>query len=769
MDVSIQTINYFFGFVTASLNAVYQQFCADGQPQYAPKKAAYDLEKARLEQLDSPDAGRLLSELHANFARSRAEITLNLQNVGARFVFTETERETLASYRREFSVSNPDAFENSLPTFLRDVAEQLLNPPPKTNTVPYFLLYIKGLYLARWESYLARKDAPDVQRRTASELFLDNPHWIAITNAFESLWKSVFSLGLISERQYKKIPMDPATSTIDRFELFHQNLKAAYELGKKSFDAETGFLYLPMLSMRRDGTRVPVRLFEPAEECLLQKVYGTDLEGYHDYFLTSERSEPPIMEKTFNKFWCLVEEALMIEYKITKETHLEEIQALIGRGEEQTALTDYASAIKRRLSDVEQMIQNTNEVLPLKAPLNPSDSGFQKYWLTKYTDFSKAHFYDMNYDILGDARRALLVAYSALNRTSLEALETGITARVLNKLRNLTDSDLFTGEMNLREEKLEKFTKIFSERLVAVVDQGAFPFSPEDNRDNLRVSWEKLIDNPPNDLDEDVRWRKLIGSCPQDEAEKEYWLGLKQRYEFVLGICDKDDAEARRWKMQIGIWGGGPAEMFRLRNLVVDLRGLHIDNQVKAYATVANLVELMAPLKQISSACAHTIWGGFLPLLMAFKPSKKLHSSIEMRFSGSLDGEVVNLPLLRTRYRAHTRSFYVSSMSLSYFQRQAQHVDVADTVSHTTDTTDSERSRLSEEGHSRDYISFFAVTSPDQQLSSDQLSSGKSSSEQREALTYSPYDMLMNQAREEEQQSAMRKCGSLPSLMGLLN
>ncbi len=473
-------------------------------------------------------------------------------------------------------------------------------------TISFFLKFIKTLYKNRWESHLSR--LPDAERLPKS---WNDPHWKAMTDNFESLLESVVRHKLISREDYETMPLrvvkdaDGARAVLDRCELYFPGQKSRvdsyFRVSIGSYHANTGLFWLP--KPEDVGPRnelLPVRLYTPFEEFLLTERHSAQfMSKYLPYLVTSERVEPSVTELTINELQKWTQVALLIEKEVTRTTHPKEVRALIARQTKADKLAEYAQQMSHRKADVEAVIAKLSDESPATVE--------KKRWLQeKYLYFVRQHAYDYALDIEGDLKQALLIALAAVQHKEVSEFEAEIESAVTRRLANLSPTDLYHGERALQDEYIEYYTELFVSALT----------------NNVKLS-------SLEEKDSDAPEKKRVKQIKRD---------------FFMRLNPERDEETGELVVGSALPKPETDERHRLDNQVFYLGGIPIDNQAMIYATFDRLVYLMAPEHRVLSACAHTIWGAFLVLLVDYFPERNFGDWVERRYSE-------RLPMLRERSR----------------------------------------------------------------------------------------------------------------------
>jgi hypothetical protein len=396
----LDKINLFYSILERGLQAANLKF--DAACQTARLKVEADFKRAK--QSVVSDARTSHFQLECDFSDANKKVESDLRTAGLYFSFTEVEKNKL---KQIIVPSNfPDTLENYLHTSLSLLTKRLLStePPP---SILEFLFDIKGKFASRWDAL----QRANVGVTEIFPLTITNYPWAMMTNGFVSLASNARTLDIIELKQFRECipsytqdnPGAEPSHYPEIYEILFPKLLQSFERSMRNFDAGKGFFWVPDTDdLQADGEPFPIRLYTPTEKVILENKYGMDLCGYAAYFVTEKDFEPSITENTFEMLWRLVQEALLIEYTVTLNTHPREIRALIAKNYEETLIDEYAEYMEANASLISRRIL-------------AGDPNKEK--LIDYVQFKEAGLYGMELsqlDVVGNSK----VVCSSINRQS---------------------------------------------------------------------------------------------------------------------------------------------------------------------------------------------------------------------------------------------------------------------------------------------------------------------------------------------------------------
>ncbi len=389
MEVSVEEIKEFFDILGRRLRYTAHQFDEACRAETKKLKAAHKKTATYGQQT------RFTADLaHQDALKKVPELVRNAG--GIRFVWLGSKKQKDLEYLLNLYLKLrdiPDAPENDLQLFVKLMLERVLGvdlSQPRlseevlrrnldssiihnADTLPIFLTYIRNLFKNRWRDHLRLADPEEVL-----DLSLQSELWSEIAQGFVKLASDSTSNGLIGMEKFSSLVPTfiqkevggTETHHTDFFELLFPGLDGYFQRGVDSFRAGTGLFWIPRKTdLEPDGeTLKPIRLFTPTEKTLLaakytdafkvrrreevceaelaekelatakyredQQVYSViRMRSYAKYFITEDYFGPAITEATYNKLRRHIEEALLLEYKFSEDTHAAEITAWISKKE----------------------------------------------------------------------------------------------------------------------------------------------------------------------------------------------------------------------------------------------------------------------------------------------------------------------------------------------------------------------------------------------------------------------------------------------------
>ncbi|MDF1678461.1 MAG: hypothetical protein P1U32_07195 [Legionellaceae bacterium] len=388
MEVSVEEIKKFFAILERNLRYTKQQFNDDCLAETNKLKADYHAKT-----FDNPIDRFAADSAHKEALKKVPDVVRH--RGGIRFIWAGASKKkvlnALFTLYLKFRVV-PDTPENDAPLFMVLMLESVLGlstsqrmAPEETlrknldesavksaDSLPLFLGYIRNLFKNRWHDHLCLAEPGEVL-----DLSLLDDSWGAIAQGFVGLVRISTEYELISLDKCKalvptylqKHPNGTETHNPDFFELLFPGLNYYFQQAVNSFRAGTGLFWIPRRTdVEEDGeTLKPIRLFTETEKKLLTAKYGDALEArrseevrkealtaqelhhvgredkevysvmrtrsYAKYFTTKNYIGPAITQDTYDKLRQHVEEALLVEYQISEDTHAAEITAWIAQKE----------------------------------------------------------------------------------------------------------------------------------------------------------------------------------------------------------------------------------------------------------------------------------------------------------------------------------------------------------------------------------------------------------------------------------------------------
>ncbi|MCH9757400.1 MAG: hypothetical protein K0U37_09450 [Gammaproteobacteria bacterium] len=642
--------------------------CSKLEAKFAQAKTNLAIDGARRKshgQVNNTSVGRAAAfHLHNDFRSAAARVPSEVRLAGLYFIFTAEDKERLG----RLIGTLPDTVENHLDTILSLVAERMLSTERETSILETFY-YIKALFAKRWDDLqVAQVGADDIMSLT-----LTNWPWASMANEFVALVSEAFKSNMIDGRHFKQcVPAytqkdahGQITSHADFHELFFPKIKRHFEESLNSFRAKTGLFWVPgPKDIQVNGDPLPIRLYTPIERVILEDLYGTDLRGYTEYFVTKEHCEPSIQKATFVKLWRLVEEALLIEYTVSLESHERDVKKLIAKQIEEKLLVEYVDYMQAEADNIDQIIEENAE-LKLK-----------REQLIDYQNLKTAGAYNIDCALSNNDKNVLLAAYSALTGEALQDIKHLILNKILSRLE-----EGVTQVKQIEDELLAEYKKHMEDH-AHVIEQVIREGAEETTKSARLIDYVSLrkagaygIERTVSGHNKDVLLAAHAALTGEDlEATRRLIirkifnkLDSLTQSELFAGLRDLQDEKLELFTAQFMIkynamegWSGGIAERKRLENQVLCLKGIYTDSKVITYTTFANLMYLMCPENRASSTCAHTIWGRLLFLLCDYNQSRSFEGKqfLDDRIEGRFDEY-----LAIARERSRSRSFYQGSIS----------------------------------------------------------------------------------------------------------